>query len=364
MLTPAEILTCIERAKRYQRFSGVAGHSRADSTPVNLSDLVASSAKDMQNQLEKIRIAATHAGLKGTAAEEILAEFLRERLPASLGVTAGQVVDRDGNLSKQVDVVIFDATRTPKLFTSPGQSWDVVPAEGVLAVIEVKMHLTAADIPSVLANAAAVLDLRRDAYIGPPIPRFHAHGNTYSELPICYCLFAFESDSMYAQKLNELQADLDLARRMTSACYLDRGVSLHFKLDGARTVYAELPVPPGFMVDVQTDGALLVWFTSLSTVIFQAELRPISLIDYAGEALKNLPGTLNHGSPEERAKLLAATTDHVLGQLGIPPGIGAKMYVNKSPLDQADIAAIKAAGGTVSIDESGLPHISLPQPGT
>jgi hypothetical protein len=168
---------------------------------------------------------------------------------------------------------------------------------------------------------------------------------------------------MYAQKLNELQADLDLARRMTSACYLDRGVSLHFTLDGATTLYTGLPAPPGFMVDVQTDGALLAWFTSLSTVIFQAELRPISLVVYAGEALKNLPATLSQQSPEERAKLLAATTDHVLGQHGIPPGIGAKMYVNKAPLDQADIAAIKAAGGTVWIDKSG-PHISLPQPGT
>jgi|SRR5215208_4198563 hypothetical protein len=113
-----------------------------------------------------------------------------------------------------------------------------------------------------------------------------------------------ESDSMYAHKLNELQTDLALARRMTSACYLDRGVSLHWKLDGANTVFAELPAPP------------------------------------------------------------AATTDYVLGQRGIPPGIGAKMYVNKRPLDQGDIAAIRAAGGTVSIDESGLPHISLPLPGT
>lgn len=336
----------------------------AQSTPVNLSDLVASSAKDMQGQLETIRIAATHAGLKGTAAEEVLAEFLRERLPASLGVTAGQVVDRNGTLSKQVDVVIFDATRTPMLFTSPGHSWHVVPAEGVLAVIEVKMHLTAADIPGVLANCAAVLDLRRDAYIGPPIPRFQAHGNTYSELPICYYLFAFESDSMYAQRLNELQADLDLAKRMTSACYLDRGVSLHFQLNGTTPVYTELPAPPGFMVDVATEAALLAWFTSLSTVIFQAELRPISLIDYAGEALRDLPGTIGRQSPEERARLLAATTDHVLGQLGIPPGIGAKMYVAKVPLDEAEIAAIKAAGGTVSLDETGLAHISLPQPGS
>lgn len=338
--------------------------AQIESTLVNLSDLVASSAKDMQGQLEKIRIAATHAGLKGTAAEEILAEFLRERLPASLGVTAGQVVDRDGKLSKQVDVVIFDATRTPMLFTSPAHSWNVVPAEGVLAVIEVKMHLTAADIPGVLANCSAVLELRRDAYIGPPLPRFQAHGNTYSELPICYYLFAFESDSMYAQKLNELQADLDLARRITSVCYLDRGVSLHFQLDGTAPVYTELPAPPGFLVDVATDAALLAWFSSLSTVIFQAELRPISLIDYAGEALKHLPGTIGQQSPEERARLLAATTDHVLGQFGIPPGIGAKMYVAKVPLDDADIAAISAAGGTVSVNESGHAQISLPPPGS
>jgi hypothetical protein len=328
---------------------------------VNLSDLVASSAKEMQGQLEKIRIAATHAGLKGAAAEEILAEFLRERLPASLGVTAGQVVDRDGNLSKQVDVVIFDATRTPMLFTSPGQSWQVVPAEGVLAVIEVKMHLTAADLPGVLANCAAVLDLRRDAYIGPAVPKFHAHDTAYSELPICYYLFAFESESMYAQKLNDLQAPLDLAKRMTSVCYLDRGVSLYIQLEGMRPVYTELPASPGVMVDVKTDGALLAWFTSFSTVLFQAELRPISLIDYAGEALKNLSGTIGHQTPADRARLLAVMTDHVLGQFGVPAGVGAKIYVEKVPLDAAEMAAIQAAGGIVSFDENGSPTISLPQ---
>lgn len=69
-----------------------------------------------------------------------------------------------------------------------------------------------ANCAAVLANCAAVLALRRAAYIGPAVPRFHGHGNTYSELPICYYLFAFESDTMYAQKLNDLQADLDFAK--------------------------------------------------------------------------------------------------------------------------------------------------------
>ncbi len=326
---------------------------------MKLSELVAGSAKDMQSRLEQIRVAATHSGLKGTAAEEVLAEFLRERLPASLGVTAGQVVDRDGNLSKQVDVVIYDATRTPMLFTSPAGTWNVIPAEGVLAVIEVKMHLTATDIPSVLANCAAVLGLRRDAFIGPAATKFNAHGRNYSELPICYYLFAFESDSMYAQKFNELQDGLDLAKRITSACYLDRGLSMYFQLDGSSPVFTELAASPGVMVDIATDAALLAWFASLSTVVFQAELRAISLIDYAGDALKDLKGSLGKQSQEERAKLLSVMSDHVLGQLGLPAGIGAKIFA-KVPLDDSEVAAIAAVGGAVTLDENGGQRITLP----
>jgi hypothetical protein len=315
----------------------------------------------MQNQLESIRTAASHAGLKGTAAEEILAKFLRERLPVSLGVTTGQVVDRDGNLSKQADVVIYDATRTPILFSSPGQSWDIIPAEGVLGVIEVKMHLTSAHLTGVLDNCATVLNLRRDAYIGPPMYRLEAFGHTYSELPICYYLFAFESDSMYAAQLDELQADLDLTKRMTSVCYLDRGVTLHFRLDGMTPTYTELPSPPGVMVDVETDGGLLAWFTSLSTVMFQAKLRPISLAEYAGDALKNMSGTIGKQSPEERARLLNRVSDDFLGRLGLPPGIGQKIF-SQTPLDSTEVAAILAAGGKFETGPDGRTNITLPEP--
>lgn len=328
---------------------------------MNLQDLIANSTQDMRNQLDRIRIASSHNGLKGTGAEEILAEFLRERLPASLGVTAGQVVDRDGNISKQVDVVIYDATRTPMLFTSPGQTWSTIPAEGVLAVIEVKMHLTATDIPKVLANCASVLDLRRDAYIGESTKKFSAHGTTHAELPIAYYLFAFESDSMYAERFNALQADLDLAKRMTGACYLDRGVSLYFQIRGSSPIFVELPSPPGVMVDVTTEDALLVWFTALSAVIFQAAVRPISLLEYARDAFTNMSGTLGKQSQEDRNKLLADMTDHILEQVGVAPGIGEKMFVTKERPTVEEVDALQAAGAIVTFDENGQPHITLPE---
>lgn len=125
---------------------------------------------------------------------------------------------------------------------------------------------------------------------------------------------------------------------------------MYFQLNGMAPVYTDLPSTPGFMVDVTTDAALLAWFASLSTVIFQAELRPISLIDYAGEALRDLAGSIGQQTPEQRKKLLAAVADQFLGQLGLPSGIGAKV-MNREPFADAELAALTAAGGTFKIGE-------------
>jgi hypothetical protein len=75
---------------------------------VKLADLIANSAKIMKLDLQRIRLASKHAGLKRGAAEEVLAKFLRQRLPASLGITTGHVVDAHGAVSKEADVIIFD----------------------------------------------------------------------------------------------------------------------------------------------------------------------------------------------------------------------------------------------------------------
>jgi hypothetical protein len=327
---------------------------------VKLADLVDNTAQIMRLDLARIRLATRHAGLKGTGAEEILARFLRTRLPSSLGVTTGHVVDANGQLSRQADVIIYDAVRTPVLFQSALEGWDVVPAEGVLAVIEVKMHLRAADLSSIATNCKSVMDLDREAYIGPAAPRFTAHGTSWPELPIYYSLFAFESDSTYAAALNELLRDREVHERIGSVCYLDRGVNLHADMAGGVGTFSALPTPLATLFDVPTSNALLVWFTSLSTVLFQAGGRPIDLMRYAPDEHRLL-GSLPATSPEEGRRLATRAGEQVLESLGLDPRIAEKI-LNRQPLSTTEVEAITAVGGNVEPGADGDQRISLPTP--
>lgn len=332
---------------------------------VKLADLVANAAEIMKLDLARIRLATKHAGLKGGAAEEILAKFLKQRLPGSLGITTGHVVDADGRLSKQADVIIYDALRTPILFESALNGWDVVPAEGVVAVIEVKMHLTAADLPSVVANCNSVMQLSRAAYIGPAIQTIDAYGSKWNELPIYYSLFAYESDSMYASELNELLASHAVSDRIGSVCYLDRGVSLHADLAGGSAALVPVATELATLVDITTPNALLLWLTALSTVVsIGAARRPIDLMRYAPSEHAGLQGTVRGASPLVARRRVQAAGQQTLLGLGMDPDTAARIatkVVDGQPLDDAEVQAIQAVGGQLVPDAEGHLNLVIPQ---
>src|SRR6218665_283151 len=80
-----------------------------------------------------------HKGIRGASREEALTSFLASRLPARFGVTTGLAVDADDRRSGQLDVVIYDRNLTAPLLKE--KSGDLLPAERLLAVIEVKSVL-------------------------------------------------------------------------------------------------------------------------------------------------------------------------------------------------------------------------------
>lgn len=49
-----------------------------------------------------------HNCSKGTFREQILENFLKPFLPGCYGVSGGQAFDNDGNISKQLDIVVYD----------------------------------------------------------------------------------------------------------------------------------------------------------------------------------------------------------------------------------------------------------------
>ncbi len=111
----------------------------ADNNRVNLSDLFEGLQNQMLAQLNTNREIIKHPTSKGDSLENVWIEWLRKYLPNRYCVDKAIVIDSTGNLSEQIDIVIFDQQYTPFVFTQNGIHY--IPAEGVYAVFEVKPDL-------------------------------------------------------------------------------------------------------------------------------------------------------------------------------------------------------------------------------
>lgn len=95
-----------------------------------------------------------HAGLVGSENEIAIAGIIREFLPPRFGVEVNAlIIDRHGKVSKQADIVIYDAERQASFFRK------VYPVEIVYAVIEVKTSMSSTEAKVALENLVSVSDL-------------------------------------------------------------------------------------------------------------------------------------------------------------------------------------------------------------
>jgi len=111
----------------------------AENNKINLSDLFEGLQNQMLAQLNTNREFIKHPTSKGDSLENVWIDWLRKYLPNRYSVDKAIVIDSSGNLSEQIDVVIFDQQYTPFVFTQNGIHY--IPAEGVYAVFEVKPDL-------------------------------------------------------------------------------------------------------------------------------------------------------------------------------------------------------------------------------
>lgn len=309
-----------------------------------LGRILRQTAADMTSEIEKLRTGFSHGTLKGDGAEEMVRQFLRAHLPDSLGVTSGQVVDSTGAMSSQLDVIVYDALRTPMLFTSR-DGHHLVPVEGVIAVVEVKVHLKKDQLSGILANCLSVKRLTRTAYFQTAFTvQRVVYGAEWSDLPIQYSVLAFESDNMYAGALNDLHADQPLHERIDNLCYLDRGATLNVSMnwDANEPVYSPTVNPGGGMVDIAgEDRALVLWFGAFATMVMQGGTRPINLLPYLAGELQNIEGTVPGGPVTEAIRdegVLATAQKH-----GVNPDILFKV-MNKEPLSFQEVVEAYRGG--------------------
>jgi hypothetical protein len=68
-------------------------------------------AVEMARAVNKI----PHAETRGKIREILFTELLRPLLPPNIGIGTGQVIDRLGNMSTQMDFILFDRSIAPPL---------------------------------------------------------------------------------------------------------------------------------------------------------------------------------------------------------------------------------------------------------
>lgn len=109
------------------------------SNKINIAELFSGLQNQMVAQLNTNREFIQHPGSKGDSLENVWIEWLRNYLPNRYCVDKAIIVDSNGNLSHQIDLVVYDQQFTPFVFSQNGIKY--IPAEGVYAVFEVKPDL-------------------------------------------------------------------------------------------------------------------------------------------------------------------------------------------------------------------------------
>lgn len=108
------------------------------SKKINIQKLFTALDEEMRLKLSSKIDEIYHPTAKGDESELNWIGLLRAYLPERYTIDSGFVVDHKGNISEQIDIIIYDRHFTPFIFR--GENVVYIPAEGVYAVFEVKPH--------------------------------------------------------------------------------------------------------------------------------------------------------------------------------------------------------------------------------
>jgi hypothetical protein len=163
-----------------------------------------------------------HNALKGAQAEKLVRLFLQAHLPKRFDVGAGFIIDPLDQVSKQTDVIVYDALNCPVYRASEDAA--IFPSNNVAAVVEVKSRLDKNELESAFKN---ILEAKRLAKTPPPPFPIMMTSQTLG------CLFAFRSTislDKISEHYEELVRHYGIGDHIDMVIVLDQGtLSVHSK---------------------------------------------------------------------------------------------------------------------------------------
>ena len=183
---------------------------------VTRQEIFTQAAKKLRQEFQEL-MTIPHAGLKGGEAEELVRRFLRDHLPKRFDVGAAFIIDPNDNISKQTDLIIYDALNCPVYRASDRAA--IIPSNNVAAVVEVKSQLDKERMQDAFTNANAVKGLAKAAP-APETPTL------VTAQTLC-SVFAFDTPLTLAKLAEHYATGLRehaLGRHVDIVMVLDKGV--------------------------------------------------------------------------------------------------------------------------------------------
>jgi hypothetical protein len=143
---------------------------------LKLNEAMLGLQEQMAAKLTVSRRTLTHPSSIGDVAELEWISLLSEYLPKRYCAEKGFVVDHKGNVSDQIDILIYDKHYTPFILHMNGVKY--IPSEAIYAAIECKQDISLADIAYASKKAQSVRRLVRTS-----IPIVHAGGEFRPKKP-------------------------------------------------------------------------------------------------------------------------------------------------------------------------------------
>ncbi len=228
-----------------------------------------------------------HNPSKGSDRESKLRDMLGDYLPKKFAIGSGAVVDINGNQSRQIDIIIYDASEGFPLYGSTGNQ--LFPVECVYAVIEVKSTLTASELKKSYKNILSVKNMQKSAYETrwkTPQVTF-LYGELYDTFPVLGFVFAYNSSmklSTVRDELTQIDDNDNISKNIDSLYILRKGVIYNHVIPPIDR-YMMIPEKDSERVYFSSNKVLLLFYTSLSTVLTQAWMYPVRVLEYLPEEL-------------------------------------------------------------------------------
>ena len=125
-------------------------------------NVLSTAQESLDAGIRQIRSSIPHAGETGSLIEQLFRSELNKVLPEKVAVADGFVVDSEGRVSKQLDIILYDKLNTPRIFSSDGAQ--MFPVETTYAAGEIKTKLDGVELRKTFENCHSYKSLVRKAY--------------------------------------------------------------------------------------------------------------------------------------------------------------------------------------------------------